>query len=64
VQLEEDKIVVKGGDMLGGTLLLDIKPYVSGFDEVHDARVGWLECHLSDSEKESRITDSGLTIDE
>jgi tRNA (Thr-GGU) A37 N-methylase len=50
--------------MLDGTPLLDIKPYVPGFDGVSDARVGWLERHLSDSEKESKIADSRFTIDE
>jgi tRNA (Thr-GGU) A37 N-methylase len=50
--------------MLDGTPLLDIKPYVPGFDGVSDARVGWLERHLLDSEKDSKIADSRFTIDE
>jgi tRNA-Thr(GGU) m(6)t(6)A37 methyltransferase TsaA len=30
-------------DILDGTPLLDIKPYVSEFDEPEDVRTGWLE---------------------
>ena len=30
-------------DILDGTPLLDIKPFVSGFDEPEDYRIGWLE---------------------
>jgi tRNA (adenine37-N6)-methyltransferase len=30
-------------DILDGTPLLDVKPYVPGFDESVDARIGWLE---------------------
>lgn len=33
---------VSGVDMLDGTPLLDIKPYVSPFDAPPDARLGWL----------------------
>jgi tRNA-Thr(GGU) m(6)t(6)A37 methyltransferase TsaA len=64
IRIDEDKIVFKGADMLDGTPLLDIKPYVPGFDGVSDARVGWLERHLLDSEKDSKIADSRFTIDE
>jgi tRNA-Thr(GGU) m(6)t(6)A37 methyltransferase TsaA len=64
IRIKKDKIVFKGADMLDGTPLLDIKPYVPGFDEVSDARVGWLERHLSDSDKASKIADSRFTIDE
>jgi tRNA-Thr(GGU) m(6)t(6)A37 methyltransferase TsaA len=34
---------VAGIDVLDGTPLLDIKPYVPAFDAVPDAAVGWLE---------------------
>ncbi|MGY5862445.1 MAG: tRNA (N6-threonylcarbamoyladenosine(37)-N6)-methyltransferase TrmO [Candidatus Thorarchaeota archaeon] len=63
IRLDENKIVFKGADMLDGTPLLDIKPYVPGFDGVSDARVGWLERHLSDSKPEGRIADSRFTAD-
>lgn len=43
--LERDGNVlrVKGVDMLDGTPLLDIKPYVPEFDERKDVDIGWLE---------------------
>jgi len=63
IRIKRDKIVFRGADMLDGTPLLDIKPYVPGFDEISNARVGWLERHLSDSEKENKIADSRFTTD-
>ena len=33
-------------DMLDGTPLLDIKPYVNHFDWIAEARCGWLEKHF------------------
>ena len=33
-------------DILDGTPLLDIKPYVSHFDSREDVRNGWLEKHF------------------
>jgi len=30
-------------DVLDGTPLLDVKPYVPEFDQPHDVRIGWLE---------------------
>jgi tRNA-Thr(GGU) m(6)t(6)A37 methyltransferase TsaA len=38
---------VEGVDMLDGTPLLDVKPYVPAFDSVPEARAGWLEGRLS-----------------
>ncbi len=35
-------LAVSGVDMLNGTPLLDIKPYVPMFDEREDVRIGWL----------------------
>ena len=37
---------VSGVDMLDGSPLLDIKPYVPEFDHFDDIRRGWLEGHL------------------
>jgi len=42
----ENLLRVRGLDALEGTLLLDIKPYVEGIDEVENARAGWLEGRL------------------
>lgn len=36
-------LYVRGIDVLEGTPLLDIKPYVPSFDEVGKVRIGWLK---------------------
>jgi tRNA-Thr(GGU) m(6)t(6)A37 methyltransferase TsaA len=47
---------VRGVDMLDGTPLLDIKPYVARFDAPEGCRCGWLEPHL-DRVAEARADD-------
>jgi tRNA (Thr-GGU) A37 N-methylase len=42
---------VDGVDMLDGTPLLDIKPYVPEFDDRADIRIGWLEGHRGRSRR-------------
>lgn len=42
---------VSGVDMLDGTPLLDIKPYVPEFDERKKARIGWLEERIGGGRK-------------
>lgn len=44
--VQGNKLHVLDVDMLDGTPLLDIKPYVPEFDYAPEARVGWLENHL------------------
>jgi tRNA-Thr(GGU) m(6)t(6)A37 methyltransferase TsaA len=43
VAVREVIIVVEGVDMLDGTPLLDIKPYVPTFDAYPEARSGWFD---------------------
>ncbi len=43
VSLENKFIHVDHIDILDGTPLLDIKPYVPEFENAHDVRIGWLE---------------------
>lgn len=43
VRIEGGTIQIEDVDMVDGTPLLDIKPYVPAFDEVEDCRLGWLE---------------------
>jgi tRNA-Thr(GGU) m(6)t(6)A37 methyltransferase TsaA len=43
VRREERVLHVEGIDVLDGTPLLDIKPYVPPFDAFPDATLGWLE---------------------
>lgn len=42
---------IENVDLLDGTPLLDIKPYVPAFDEADDIRIGWLE------DKSQRVVD-------
>jgi tRNA-Thr(GGU) m(6)t(6)A37 methyltransferase TsaA len=45
-RIEDNLIHFKEVDMLDGTPLLDIKPYVSHFDAREDIRCGWLDKHF------------------
>jgi tRNA-Thr(GGU) m(6)t(6)A37 methyltransferase TsaA len=43
---------VKGLDAIDGTLILDVKPYIPGYDDVSDARVpDWLAQRRKESEE-------------
>ena len=41
VSVEGNRLFIKGVDILDGTPLLDIKPYVEKFDDVRDSISGW-----------------------
>lgn len=41
--IEGNKLEVENLDILDGTPLLDIKPYVPDFDGQEEVRIGWLE---------------------
>jgi tRNA (adenine37-N6)-methyltransferase len=41
---EKNVLFVKGIDVLDGTPLLDIKPYVPVFDAAEKVKIGWLGC--------------------
>lgn len=43
VRIENNLIYVDQVDILDGTPLLDIKPYVPDFESVQNVRIGWLE---------------------
>lgn len=43
VSIEGDTLHVENLDMLDGTPLLDIKPYIPDFDQLGKTRIGWLE---------------------
>jgi tRNA-Thr(GGU) m(6)t(6)A37 methyltransferase TsaA len=52
-KIEANKIFVENIDVVDGTPLLDIKPYVRDFDKVMNSKFGWLEnsAHLSKTTK-------------
>ena len=41
--VEGNKVLVKGVDVIDGTPLLDIKPYIEKFDAVEESCSGWLQ---------------------
>jgi tRNA-Thr(GGU) m(6)t(6)A37 methyltransferase TsaA len=41
--IEENRLLVAGVDMLDGTPLIDIKPYVPSFDSFAGSRAGWYQ---------------------
>jgi tRNA (adenine37-N6)-methyltransferase len=43
IRIEGSLLRVDGLDILDGTPLLDIKPYIPSFDERSEHRIGWLE---------------------
>lgn len=43
VAIEENQLLIEDVDIIDGTPLLDIKPYVDDFDARGEVRVGWLE---------------------
>ena len=48
LQRKRNVLKVEGIDVLEGTPLLDIKPYVPKFDCVKNAKIGWLKKLLND----------------
>jgi tRNA-Thr(GGU) m(6)t(6)A37 methyltransferase TsaA len=44
-------LTIEGIDVVDGTPLLDIKPYIPMFDHYEGARIGWLAGHESDLER-------------
>jgi tRNA-Thr(GGU) m(6)t(6)A37 methyltransferase TsaA len=43
VRIETNLIHVDRVDVLDGTPLIDLKPYIPAFEEIEDVRIGWLE---------------------
>ncbi|MGA9673217.1 MAG: tRNA (N6-threonylcarbamoyladenosine(37)-N6)-methyltransferase TrmO [Terracidiphilus sp.] len=41
LSVEENRLLIGDVDMLDGTPLLDIKPYVPAFDSFEESRAGW-----------------------
>jgi tRNA (adenine37-N6)-methyltransferase len=41
--VDGNRVVVDGVDVLDGTPLLDIKPYIEKFDSVEDSVSGWMK---------------------
>ncbi len=48
LEVNENMLTVRGVDVLDGTPLLDIKPYVKQFDHRQDVRSGWVDDQHTD----------------
>ena len=55
-RVEGNKIFIEGIDILDGTPLLDIKPYIEKFDTVKKSASGWLQA--SDKEIKQKRSDN------
>ena len=55
IRIVGNKVFIKGVDILDGTPLLDIKPYVEKFDIVQDSVSGWMKS--SDEEIRKKRSD-------
>jgi len=55
-KIEANRLYFTEVDMLDGTPVLDIKPYVSYFDSRPEARCGWVDKHF----KEGQIPDKTI----
>jgi len=51
MSVEDGTVVFKNPDMVDGTPLLDIKPYVPDFDSVDTDQIGWLEGRIGSRPK-------------
>ena len=47
VDIETGILKVRGIDLLDGTPVLDLKPYIRSIDSFPDANQGWLEEYLA-----------------
>ena len=50
INIDNNKISIQGIDVLNGTPLIDIKPYVPGFDAREVTKLGWLDKNYKKSE--------------
>ncbi len=52
VSVEGNVVTIKGVDILNGTPLLDIKPYIDNFDKVEgESKSGWMKASLDEVSK-------------
>lgn len=51
IEIRKNKLKVKGIDMIDETPVIDIKPYVPGFDRRENIRIGWLEGKIDNESK-------------
>ena len=57
-KIEDNTLHIRGVDLIDGTPLLDIKPYIDEFDEPVAMRFGWLE----EARKRKRLSDERFKL--
>ena len=60
VRVEGNSVFIRGVDVLDGTPVLDIKPYIARFDEVENSRSGWMQGgkqEVADQRSDGRFVD-------
>jgi tRNA (Thr-GGU) A37 N-methylase len=50
-EIKDNKLFIENVDILDGTPLLDIKPYIKKFDEIKDSTSGWLRANSKEIEE-------------
>lgn len=60
-EIKDNKLIVENVDILDGTPVLDVKPYVPDFDQFEVESYGWLEDKVH---KLSKTTDDGRFVEE
>ncbi len=56
IKIEREKLFIEDVDIVDGTPLLDIKPFVSEFDSREAEKIGWLRKHI---DKLPKMKDDG-----
>ena len=52
ISIDGNRLAIRGVDVLDGTPLLDIKPFIPHFDNRPDARSGWMQAPQAKVEKQ------------
>ena len=50
-KIQGNELHISNVDMLNGTPLLDIKPYVVKFDNAENTKIGWLEHYIKEADE-------------
>jgi len=60
VSIEANIVRISGVDVLDGTPLLDVKPYIAQFDHREDVKSGWVDDHDMQKVRDSGASPGGL----
>jgi len=58
ISVNDNIVTIRGIDVLDGTPLLDIKPYIPQFEDIKEVSTGWMnkdETHVSDARSDDRF---------